>query len=154
MIIQTKNICNIHRIIEYESKRYSFIDKKIRNWWGKVLYQIIKDFPDHSYFRNIKLPDMNELKVLQAVLSYLESAPKTLGLCTIERIVSYNIHKTVPVESIIKKYKPNWKSKFWWNWNYDRFGFSAYWWPLNDAGKKQRIRFIKHLIEKCESATN
>ncbi len=45
--------------------------------------------------------------------------------------------------------RPDLFSKFYWNIYYR--GYSPYWWPLDENGFKQRIKFLEHLIKKLKN---
>jgi len=47
----------------------------------------------------------------------------------------------------LQQRRPSFFSKFYWNKSYHKLG-NAFWWPINNEGNEQRIKFLKHLINK------
>jgi len=73
---------------------------------------------------------------------------KFLGICY--RLKRYCISDAQYAEMLRILYdaKPGTSSKFYWHKSYIN---EAYWWTRDDAGYKQRIKFLNHLIKKYES---
>ena len=95
---------------------------------------------------------MTDLELFKKMLAYLEARPSLIvGLCLVEGAVriaekEYSSSAT----PTIFKYKPTWKSKFWWHFTYNAT-FDAFWWKLSISGMEQRVKFLKHIIKKLES---
>ena len=93
---------------------------------------------------------MTDKQVIEAMYRYLNDNPsKIMALCNVQHVATYNIHKTKVGENIIKRYKPTWRSKFWWqSWNL--ISGNCYWWPLTLKGMQKRRAFIEHLLVKLQ----
>ena len=91
-----------------------------------------------------------DLKVLYQIVLRKFDAPCTFGICNI--ITGLNARREFSIKEVdalfrhFKAHKPTIFSKFWWYWSYNRRK-RLFWWDNNDAGDKQRKKFLQHLID-------
>lgn len=94
---------------------------------------------------------MRDLKTLyQLVLQEIELGEQVDGICVFINYLSGNFTITTREWIILKDdfcvRRPKWSSKFFWSPVFNKIPKNNYWWQLNEKGMKQRIKFLKHLI--------
>lgn len=94
---------------------------------------------------------MRDLKTLyQLVLQEIELEKRFEGICVFMSYLKHDCRITSEEWTILtkdfQKRRPKWSSKFFWSPVFNKRPEYNYWWQLNKKGMKQRIRFLKHLI--------